>query len=228
MTKTFEDYINDGSLSEYEYTHTIRFIETWRRMEHLFNGGEHAVELGGISLLARYMREHRGVEVSEYVRDLREPLQLPDAAFDAVLMLEVLEHLKDRDTAESPIEEIAMFTRSGAISCLREVNRILKPGGYLILTTPNACSVDAMGRILLGLHPFQYEPHVREYAPRDVRMLAEETGFSCLTVSTFFSWNALPGFSRDKLIKVLIDLDYDASDRGDDMFCLLQKPPSES
>lgn len=50
------------------------------------------------------------------------PCELPSASFDAILLLEVVEHLADdrlRDT-------------------IVETRRLLKPGGKLIVTTPNA------------------------------------------------------------------------------------------
>ena len=48
-----------------------------------------------------------------------------DATFDVVLFCEILEHL-----IVDPIKAIA------------EINRVLKQGGYLILTTPNAARLD--------------------------------------------------------------------------------------
>jgi SAM-dependent methyltransferase len=51
--------------------------------------------------------------------NLHEPIPLPDAAFDVVVLTEVLEHL------QAPFCVIA------------EASRMLKPGGYLVFTTPN-------------------------------------------------------------------------------------------
>ena len=50
----------------------------------------------------------------------KEPCPVPDGSFDIVILSEVLEHL-----------------RISPMTALREIHRILKPGGYLILTTPN-------------------------------------------------------------------------------------------
>jgi 2-polyprenyl-3-methyl-5-hydroxy-6-metoxy-1,4-benzoquinol methylase len=55
--------------------------------------------------------------------DLNGALPWPDARFDAVLSIEGLEHL------ESPW------------TFLREVRRVLRPGGLLLLTTPNTLSL---------------------------------------------------------------------------------------
>lgn len=218
----FLDYLAGEDLTEYDLTHRVRLTETLKRMDAIIQPGQKIVELGGISRLATFLARSDAAEVSEYTSDLRFPLDLPSDTYDMVLMLEVLEHLNDRHRPESEISEIAMFTGSGANSCMREVHRILKPGGHLVLTTPNASSVDTLGKVLLKLHPFQYGPHVREYTPDEVIELARSCGLGLISHSTIFAWNALPGIDREQLLGAIISLGFDASDRGDDavfMFC---------
>jgi SAM-dependent methyltransferase len=55
----------------------------------------------------------------DYGVDLLKPLPYDDASFDIILLIEVIEHLENHRVAVS------------------ELARILKPGGVLILTTPN-------------------------------------------------------------------------------------------
>jgi SAM-dependent methyltransferase len=55
--------------------------------------------------------------------DLSRPLPWADAFFDAVLSVEGIEHLENRH------------------AYLREIARVLKPGGTLVLTTPNIVSL---------------------------------------------------------------------------------------
>lgn len=76
--------------------------------------------------------ERAGVEYVQW--DLEEhPYPLLDASFDGVLFTEVFEHLRDYP-----------------VDALREVARILKPGGYLFFTTPNAAYLMNRLRLLRG------------------------------------------------------------------------------
>ena len=103
-----------------------------------------------------------------------------DGRFSTVLCCELLEHLYD-----DPMHMMA------------ELNRILAPGGRLVLSTPNICSLRAVGAILLGYHPGffpqyiqpddqgQVAPrHAREYAPRDIHALFEAAGFEVARLET--------------------------------------------
>ncbi len=65
----------------------------------------------------------RAPGVRQALADLNRPLPWPDAFFDAVFSIEGIEHLENR------------------FAFLREVQRVLRPGGVLVLTTPNIVSL---------------------------------------------------------------------------------------
>jgi len=103
-----------------------------------------------------------------------------DGRFKAVVCAEVIEHL-----AEDPMYLMA------------EVNRILEPGGYLVLSTPNITSLRSCAGVLSGYHPALFqefttriggnavEPrHAREYAPREIGLLMEGSGFEVEALET--------------------------------------------
>jgi SAM-dependent methyltransferase len=100
-----------------------------------------------------------------------------DNNLDAVLCFEVLEHLREHP----------MFM-------LAEANRVLKRGGYFILTTPNSSSYRAIINILYHENPFTYSVyeaerggmgHIKEYATNELRLLFENSGFEVVTHKTF-------------------------------------------
>ncbi len=66
----------------------------------------------------------------------RDVFPYADASFDTVLCCELIEHLF-----------------ADPMHMMSEINRILKPGGHLLLTTPNIGSLRAISAILLGYHP---------------------------------------------------------------------------
>jgi SAM-dependent methyltransferase len=75
-----------------------------------------------------------GMPLDEGV-DLTRGLPYPDESFDLVVLTEVIEHLENHRTA------------------LSEVARVLRPGGRLILTTPNIMRLDSrLSFMLSGMH----------------------------------------------------------------------------
>ena len=75
-----------------------------------------------------------GTPIEEGV-DLTRGLPYPDESFDLVVLTEVIEHLENHRAA------------------LGEVARVLRPGGHLILTTPNIMRLDSrLGFMLSGMH----------------------------------------------------------------------------
>jgi SAM-dependent methyltransferase len=70
----------------------------------------------------------------------REPLPYPDNAFDLVTCSEVVEHLENYR------------------ALLREAHRVTKPGGLLVLTTPNVLNVQSRMRYLVSGFPVLFGP----------------------------------------------------------------------
>jgi SAM-dependent methyltransferase len=117
--------------------------------------------------------EHAGIAtrrgVPAKVCDLNaEPIPYPDGSFDLIFAGEVIEHLVDTD------------------GFLQELHRCLRPGGHLILTTPNLASFENRIRILLGIYPIWVDyrlegsGHVRAYTPPVLKKQLREHGFRIL------------------------------------------------
>src|SRR5437016_3773028 len=95
----------------------------------------------------------------------RAPLPWPAGAFDAVVAAEVLEHVVDTD------------------HLLGELARVVRPGGALVVTTPNLASLENRLRLLCGRYPMWMDyrvvgtGHLRYYTPRVLRHHLEVHGF---------------------------------------------------
>ncbi|HIY69630.1 MAG TPA: class I SAM-dependent methyltransferase [Candidatus Alistipes intestinigallinarum] len=78
----------------------------------------------------------------EFRQAVVPPLAFPDASFDCVISFQVIEHIRDDR------------------QFVREIHRVLRPGGRFIVTTPNA-------PMSLTRNPW----HVREYTADELRQL---------------------------------------------------------
>ncbi|MET0380046.1 MAG: methyltransferase domain-containing protein [Spongiibacteraceae bacterium] len=85
--------------------------------------------------------------------------QYPDASFDAIVSSHVIEHLHD------------------PVGFLQECRRVLKPGGQLVLATPNAGS---FGRGLFGASWFALDPprHLLIFTEASLQASAGKAGFA--------------------------------------------------
>lgn len=111
----------------------------------------------------------------------RDPFPYPGERFDTVVCCELLEHL-----LEDPMHMMG------------EINRVLKPGGQVVITTPNITSLRAVSAMLLGYHPGFFHAYIkparpgeevearhnREYAPRELQSLLEDSGFEVTLLET--------------------------------------------
>jgi len=89
----------------------------------------------------------------------------PDNHFDIITLSHLIEHVYD------PLEQ------------LRECHRILRPGGYLVLVTPNINSLShrRFKEAYLHLDPPR---HLHIFSPQALRLLAEKAGFQKLQLTT--------------------------------------------
>jgi SAM-dependent methyltransferase len=89
---------------------------------------------------------------------------LPDAVADTVFMLEVVEHMDDAALDQA----------------LAEARRILKPGGHLVLTTPNDEDLQTAKRMCPECGAvFHHMQHVRSWTAQTLSDHVGKLGFEC-------------------------------------------------
>ena len=201
MTRVAERIEPDGSsllqwFSEYCRQHRSRLAADLHIFEQHVEKGARVLEYGAVPLLMTAALAALDFEVSAL--DLRperfataigdlglevircdvetEVVPFAEATFDVVLFNELFEHL-----------------RINPVFTMREVHRVLKPGGLLLLSTPNLRSFRGIRNLVLrnqghavssGVYR-QYEKletlghmgHVREYTTREVSDLLTRVGF---------------------------------------------------
>jgi SAM-dependent methyltransferase len=108
-----------------------------------------------------------------------------DDAFDVVLFCEIIEHL-----LMDPMHSLA------------EIHRVLKPGGLLVVTTPNVARLENVIRLVLGENIYDpysgfgpYGRHNREYTQHDLVVLLKFCGFS---IEHHFTADAHPASFDDR------------------------------
>lgn len=126
---------------------------------------------------------------SYFTQASAEHLPYPDESFKCVTMFDVIEHV------ENPTQ------------CIREIHRVLKPGGKLLLGTPNSmyilntAIIMRRGMYILTTPNNTYEvdaDHVATWGPPEMRNLLQRGGFTRFKVE--------PCTYRDKPHKFLPNL----------------------
>lgn len=96
--------------------------------------------------------------------DLNHQLNLESESFDVIVAIEVIEHL------ENPR------------SVVRELRRLLKPGGHLIMSTPNNESFRALLSLIIKGHfvsflEKDYPAHITALTALDIKRICNESHF---------------------------------------------------
>lgn len=196
--------------------HALRYFYALKYIiEHEIYKGN-IFEAGGKGVFTSIIKSClKDVDIFSYEGDLRQPIPMDEAGFDAVLCMEVVEHITD----EKNYHEMRF---EGVKTCMQSFFRILKPGGQLLLTTPNAISALSLHHLIYASHPMTYPIHVREYTPKEIQDIAELIGFQTRIITTE---NV---FTSPEVLKTAYEIfnknGFPIQNRGDDIIAIFTKP----
>jgi 2-polyprenyl-3-methyl-5-hydroxy-6-metoxy-1,4-benzoquinol methylase len=123
-------------------------------------------EIHGVDICEPYVQQAVKAGIIAVPHDLDAgPLPYADKTFDAVFCGETIEHYVDTEWLMS------------------EINRVLKPGGILVITFPNVRTVLGLAMLLFLDVPPMYaaryrSSHVRDFTLRTIKMAFKYNGFS--------------------------------------------------
>jgi len=118
----------------------------------------HQHELHGVDFSPDFLAGAVALGYQTKVHDIEsEPLPYANAVFDVVMAGETIEHIVDTDWL------------------LAEANRVLKPGGHLIITYPNVRTLTSLAMMLFLDIPPMYSaryrgPHYRDFTQKTIRI----------------------------------------------------------
>lgn len=200
ILKKVAEIYGDVSKMPYFETSLLRYEQYFsiaRELEH----GARVLEIGsapghvsiGLSLLgfrlnclnlnaiyrSQYPSEEWIARLNVVEHDFEKaPLPFDDHSFDVVFFTEVLEHI-----AIKPVVEV-----------LRDIRRVCKPSGTLILSTPNVNNISNVAVLLHGANVFwrpeifygSLDRHNREFTPAEV---SEAVSAAAFTITQRYGFN---------------------------------------
>lgn len=169
-------------------------------------------EVQGVEPAARAAASARALGLDVF-NGLLADAKFDGGRFDAVTLFEVIEHL------------------TAPIDLLKEIHRVLRPGGVLLIGTGNAASwtVQALGARWDYFSIDRHGGHISFFNPDSMRLAAQHSGFdvACLetrNVNLQERYAGSPAAYRfSKIVAQLLNAPARALGRGHDMLAFLRK-----
>lgn len=198
--------------------HLFRFMKTLELLNFSKFEGKKVLEVGGFETISYIIREYFKENGNEYKNtsfELRNKWPLKDKSFNYIINTEVIEHINDRKLEYE-------ITLSGVKHFLKECYRVLENNGFMLMSSPNACSYQALRYLLNNKPPAVYRPHFREYTVEELQNLLIEAGFKVQYTFADFYGEVLD-IEGQRIVNFLKKHNYYNIHRGQYIYILAKK-----
>jgi len=144
-----------------------RFTSLELTLANFFGDGDDDVAQELLRWTDRNGDKHEEKQTSDLFNVEEDAFPYPDASFDVVSFCEIIEHLL-----------------MDPLHALREIHRVLQPGGHVVVTTPNVSRLENVLRVVGGVNIYDpysahtpYGRHNREYTMDELVRLLAFAGF---------------------------------------------------
>lgn len=222
MNSIFTKYKNNN----YIRGHSLRYKKSIEYIKPYIKNGMKILNVGGEGTIIDelFSTFAKDITVENTKCDIRYNFITKHNKYDLIISLEVIEHLKDRDSSYIPT--LATQVNSGIWNFFINCNRLLDVNGLLFITTPNMNSYLSMLNLINYKNPNFFTPHPKEISKDEIYHFNKVCNFNIIKYNTFNVWNKQAEKSKiiiqiNKLLKT-IDPEL-IKDRGEDMFFISKK-----
>jgi len=222
INNIFDKYKNNSYIG----THIIRYKKTIEYIKPYIKDNIKILNVGGEGELMEELFKTfaKNIIVENTECDIRYDFITKYEKYDLIISLEVIEHLKDRDSSYIPT--LATQINSGIWNFFINCNRLLDVNGLLFVTTPNMNSYLNILNLINYKNPNFFTPHPKEISKDEIYYFNTVCNFNIIKYDTFNVWNKQAEKNDiiihiDKLFKSINERL--TKDRGEDMFFISKK-----
>ena len=216
ISELISEYLDINSLGEGVNIlyHAKRYLMTLYYIEKYKLDAGMIFEAGGKSVFTYLIKKiFPSVNITHSHNNLQHDICIPHKSISSILCMEVFEHISDGKINHQ-------FEFEGIFKMLTSFHDMLEDNGRLLLTTPNICGLYSFEKILNKRNPMLYYKHIREYSPKEIKLILTHAGFDVVELKTE---NVFLDKDYKHTLGFLDRSGFSTEDRGEDIIAIAKK-----